>query len=238
MDKSHKPRILLVEDDQNFGDVLKNYLEIHDFEVDRAKDGIEGFAKFKSGKYDLIIMDVMLPRRDGFTVANDIRKTDSEIPIIFLTAKTLREDIIKGFQVGGDDYITKPFDTEELLLRIQAVLRRTLHIDDEPVETRFDIGKHFHFDAETRELTYRKDGHTEKLRLSRKEAQLLHLFCLKKGQVVLRKDALRRIWGEDNYFTARSMDVYISRLRKLLSRDPSLCIENIHGDGFRLLESC
>jgi len=234
--KQHQ--ILVIEDDRDMAYQLKLRLEAKGFAVETVQSGNEGLARARELKPDAIIMDVMLPRRDGFTVANDIRKSDSEIPIIFLTAKTLREDIIKGFKVGGDDYITKPFDTEELLLRIQAVLRRTLHMDDEPVETRFDIGKHFHFDAETRELTYRNDPHTEKLRLSRKEAQLLHLFCLKKGQVVLRKDALKRIWGEDNYFTARSMDVYISRLRKLLSKDPKLCIENIHGDGFRLLDSC
>ncbi len=234
--KNHK--ILLVEDDTNFGDVLKSYLEINDYEVQLAKDGDLGYQAFLKDKFDLIILDVMMPKKDGFTLANEIREKDQDTPIVFLTAKTLKEDILTGFRAGGDDYITKPFNSEELLLRIQAILRRTSAIEtEEKGPEEFDIGI-FHYILKTRTLSYiDEDGQRQEMRLSPKESQLLHLFCLKKEDVLERSEALIKIWGEDNYFTARSMDVFIVKLRKYLSKDPNIQIENIHGNGFRMLLS-
>lgn len=226
-------KILLTEDDQNFGDVLKSYLEMHDYEVDLAIDGEEGYNQFKKNEYDLCILDVMMPKMDGFTLAGKIREQNQTVPLVFLTAKTLKSDVIEGFKIGADDYITKPFNSEELLYRVQAVLKRSQKAPD-PKENikEFNIGD-YHFNYPLRILSF-KEG--EKQKLSPKEAELLKMFCIFKNDVLKRSDALKKIWGEDNYFTARSMDVFITKLRKYLSKDDKLEIVNIHGNGFRLVD--
>jgi DNA-binding response OmpR family regulator len=225
-------KILLVEDDQNFGDVLKSYLEMNDYEVTLATDGEAGLEAFKKGTYDLCIFDVMMPKKDGFSLAKDVRTFNQEVPIIFLTAKTLKEDVLEGFRIGADDYITKPFNSEELLYRVKAVMRRRLKPEENLENQRdFTIGDH-HFDYALRILTYKPDGSTDKL--SPKEAQLLRLFCFRMNDVLQRSEALTKIWEDDNYFTARSMDVFITKIRKYLSKDPKIEIINIHGNGFRM----
>lgn len=228
-------RILLVEDDQNFGDVLKSYLEMHDFEVNLATDGMEGFEAFRKGQHDLCIFDVMMPKKDGFTLAKEVRERDAEMPIIFLTAKNLKEDVLEGFKIGADDYIAKPFNSEELLLRIQAILKRSMKkADPEEDVKEFSIGK-YHFNYPLRILTFRDGDEEDKEKLSPKEAHLLRLFCIRKNDVLTRSEALTKIWGEDNYFTARSMDVFVTKLRKYLKKDDQIEIVNIHGNGFRMI---
>jgi len=228
-------KILLVEDDQNFGDVLRSYLEMHDYNVTLESDGDAGLMSYKRGDYDLCIFDVMMPKKDGFTLAKEIRERDSEMPIIFLTAKAMKDDILEGFKIGADDYITKPFNSEELLLRIQAILKRSQQKPDPNDDIKeFSIGK-FHFNYPLRILTFKEDGEEQKEKLSPKEAHLLRMFCLKKNDVLPRSEALTRIWGEDNYFTARSMDVFVTKLRKYLKLDSNIEIVNIHGNGFQLL---
>lgn len=228
--------ILLVEDDQNFGDVLKSYLEMQDYEVHLAKDGEEGLNKYNKGNYALCILDVMMPKKDGFTVAKEIREKDQDIPLIFLTAKSLKEDVLEGFKIGADDYITKPFNSEELLLRVQAVLRRSGTKPDPQEEIKeFNLGD-YHFNYPLRILTYNGIEGQSKDNLSPKEAHLLRMFCMYKNDVLPRSIALTKIWGEDNYFTARSMDVFITKLRKYLKKDEKLEIVNIHGNGFRLID--
>ena len=230
-------KILLVEDDQNFGEVLRSYLEEYDYDVTLAIDGVQGFESYKKGVFDLCIFDVMMPRKDGFTLAKEIRERDAEMTIIFLTAKTLKEDVLQGFKIGADDYITKPFNSEELLYRIQAVLKRSKNkgVDTDEDIREFYIGK-FHFNYTLRILSYNAAGPDEaKEKLSPKEAQLLRMFALHKNDVLLRSEALTKIWGEDNYFTARSMDVFVTKLRKYLKRDENIEIVNIHGNGFQLL---
>ncbi|MFT5832480.1 MAG: two-component system OmpR family response regulator [Cognaticolwellia sp.] len=228
---NNQAKILLVEDDQNFGDVLRSYLEMHDYDITLATDGEAGYKAFHQGKYDLCIFDVMMPKKDGFTLAADIRETDKTTPIVFLTAKSMKDDVINGFRLGADDYITKPFSSEELLYRIQAILKRSQPSDNRNEDQKeFTIGK-FHFDYPTRILT--SDDSTDKL--SPKEAQLLRLFSLYMNEVLPRSIALTQIWGEDNYFTARSMDVFVTKLRKYLSSDHNIEIVNIHGNGFQLL---
>lgn len=227
-------KILLVEDDRNFGDVLRSYLEMNEFQVTLATDGDAGLIEFNKGTFDLCIFDVMMPKKDGFTLAKEIREKGGVTPIIFLTAKSLKEDVLEGFKIGADDYIAKPFNSEELLYRILAILKRTnkaVEVKEDPKE--YIIGD-YHFNYPLRELKY-KDGEYEE-KLSPKEAQLLKMFCLTKNDVLERSQALKKIWGEDNYFTARSMDVFVTKLRKYLSKDDSLEIANIHGNGFRLIE--
>ena len=230
-------RILLVEDDTNFGDVLRSYLEMHDYDVTLATDGEAGLRTFKPNSFDICIFDVMMPKKDGFTLARDVRQRDEHVPIIFLTAKNLKEDILQGFQAGADDYLTKPFVSEELLMRIQAILRRSQPPSVDEDETReFEIGR-YHFEFVLRELTLDRGTANASLeRLSPKEAELLRLFAIHKNDVLTRKEALTKIWGEDNYFTARSMDVFVTKLRKYLKADENLEIVNIHGNGFRLVE--
>jgi len=229
-------KILLVEDDQNFGDVLRSYLEMHDYDVTLESDGEAGYGTFSRGAFNLCIFDVMMPKKDGFTLAKEVRQKDAEIPIIFLTAKALKEDVLEGFKIGADDYITKPFNSEELLFRVQAVLRRSQKKADPREEIKeFHIGK-YHFNYPLRILTYSSDIEEEKSKLSPKEAHLLRLFCMNKNEVLTRSEALTKIWGEDNYFTARSMDVFVTKLRKYLKKDESLEIVNIHGNGFRLID--
>ena len=225
-------KILLVEDDQNFGDVLRSYLEMNDFDVTLATDGDAGLDAFRKGSFDLCIFDVMMPKKDGFSLAKDVRAINQDIPVIFLTAKTLKEDVLEGFRIGADDYITKPFNSEELLYRVKAVMRRRMKPDENPENQReFKIGD-YHFDYALRILTYTPDGSTDKL--SPKEAQLLRLFCIRINDVLQRSEALTKIWEDDNYFTARSMDVFITKIRKYLSKDPNIEIINIHGNGFRM----
>ena len=232
-------KILLVEDDHNFGDVLKSYLEMHDFDVTLAPNGEVGLKIFKEKPVDLCILDVMMPKMDGFTLAKEIRRIDLKVPLIFLTAKTMKEDIVAGFKLGADDYVSKPFNSEELLVRIQAVLKRTMaeaEFGEDPKEYEFG-NYHFHFP--TRILTFKDSDNgkeDQKIKLSPKEAELLKLFCKNINQVLSRSNALKEIWGEDSYFTARSMDVFITKLRKHLKVDDSVEIVNIHGNGFQLLE--
>lgn len=229
-------KILLVEDDQNFGDVLKSYLEMNEYEVTLASDGVMGFETYRKGSFDLCIFDVMMPRKDGFTLAKEVREKDKEMPIIFLTAKNLKDDILEGFKIGADDYLAKPFNSEELLLRIQAILRRVNKgMDKEDDIKEYQIGE-YHFNYPLRILTWQGGSGNEKEKLSPKEAHLLKMFCQHKNDVLTRSEALAKIWGEDNYFTARSMDVFVTKLRKYLSKDPNLQIMNIHGNGFRLVE--
>jgi len=229
--------ILLVEDDQNFGDVLRSYLEMHEYTVELAKDGEQGMEKYQTGDYALCILDVMMPKKDGFTLAKEIREKDKDIPIIFLTAKSLKEDVLEGFKIGADDYITKPFNSEELLLRVQAILRRSgAKTEPENEVKEFNVGD-YHFNYPLRILTHTaNDGTIHKDNLSPKEAHLLRLFCIHKNDVLARSKALTQIWGEDNYFTARSMDVFVTKLRKYLKRDEKIEIVNIHGNGFRLID--
>ncbi len=229
-------KILLVEDDRNFGDVLRSYLEMHDFDVSLATDGEEGLKKYNDGEFDLCIFDVMMPKKDGFTLAKEIREKDTEMPIIFLTAKALKNDVLEGFKIGADDYITKPFNSQELLLRIQAILKRSKQKNEPQTEVKeFNIGN-YHFNYPLRILTLNtENGEKDKAKLSPKEAQLLRMFCLKMNDILPRSEALNSIWGEDNYFTARSMDVFVTKLRKYLKKDPKIEIVNIHGNGFQLL---
>lgn len=229
-------RILLVEDDQNFGDVLRSYLEMHDYDVTLATDGLQGLESFKRGEFDLCILDVMMPKKDGFTLAREIRERDNETPIIFLTAKTMKDDVLQGFKIGADDYISKPFNSEELLYRIQAILKRSQQKADPREEVKeFTIGK-FHFNYPLRVLSYDIGGSEEsKEKLSPKEAQLLRMFAMYMNDILPRSEALTKIWGEDNYFTARSMDVFVTKLRKYLKQDENIEIVNIHGNGFQLL---
>ena len=221
-------KIFLVEDDLSFGSVLKSYLELNDYLVDWVDDGKYAVDHFRKGAFDICILDVMLPHVDGFTIASEIRKINNVVPIVFLTAKKLKEDVLKGYGSGGDDYVTKPFDTEILLAKIRAILARR----DFQSGTRdiFEIGK-FVFNARLRTLT---SGDEEK-KLSPKEAQLLELLAVNQNELISREMALKKIWGADDYFTARSMDVYITKLRKFLSEDPRLNIKNIHGAGFQLI---
>lgn len=231
-------KILLVEDDQNFGDVLRSYLEMHDYAVTLATDGVLGLEAFKKTNYDLCIFDVMMPRKDGFTLAKEVRERNAEVPIIFLTAKTMKEDVLNGFKIGADDYIPKPFNSEELLYRIQAILKRSAKLADPKDDQREFIFGKYHFNYPLRILTYTgvaAEGEENQWKLSPKEAELLRLFCKYLNDVMPRSEALTKIWHEDNYFTARSMDVFVTKLRKYLSKDASIEIANIHGNGFRLL---
>ncbi|MBA4303267.1 MAG: DNA-binding response regulator [Sphingobacteriaceae bacterium] len=222
-------RILLVEDDPNFGLVLKDYLELHDYEVVLCTNGLQGQNAFKNGRFDLCILDVMMPEMDGFSLAKIIRTQNTQVPLFFLTAKNLKNDVVQGFELGADDYITKPFDSELLLCKIKAIIHR-VQTAVGPLPQRIQLG-HFQFDAALRELTI--DGQTH--RLSPKEAELLQLFASQVNKVVSRSEALQRIWKDDNYFTGRSMDVYVTKLRKYLAADPSVEIINLHGNGFRLV---
>ncbi len=225
-------KILLVEDDPNFGTVLKDYLMLNDYAVTHAKDGLEGLIMFKNDDFDICILDVMMPRKDGFSLAKDIRSTNADIPIIFLTAKTMKEDVLRGYEVGADDYLNKPFDSEVLLYKIKAILQRKakdINTDDEVHE--FNIGK-FHLNSKLRHLSF--DGN-EARKLSPKENKLLKMLTLHLNDLMPRELALTKIWRDDNYFTSRSMDVYIAKLRKYLKEDSNVEIVNIHGEGFRLI---
>ena len=222
-------RILLVEDDQSFGAVLKDYLMMNDYDVTLAVDGQLGLKAFMEDEYDLCIFDVMMPKKDGFSLAEDVKKINKNMPIIFLTAKNMKEDILKGYRLGADDYITKPFDTELLLYKIKAILQRSAVVEEEEQE-HFEISNII-FDSVLRQLKV----HDKEYKLSPKENELLKMLCLHRADFMPRDLALRKIWKKENYFTARSMDVYIAKLRKILKDDDSLEIINVHGEGFRLL---
>ncbi len=224
-------KILLTEDDPNLGLLLQEYLEAKGYSTDLAKNGDEGLRFFIEYKnYDLCILDVMMPKKDGFSLAKEIRLKDSQIPIIFLTAKSMQEDTIQGFKAGADDYITKPFSMEELLLRMKAILRRTNKQETENQVLLYQIGK-YQFNSQQHTLQLE----TQTTKLTTKEAELLKLLCQNKNQSVNRSFALKLIWGDDSYFNARSMDVYVTKLRKHLKEDPSIQIMNMHGEGFKLI---
>lgn len=227
-------RILLVEDEQNFGAVLRDYLGMHGFSVVWMQDGLAGLSAFRQGGFQLCILDVMMPKMDGFSLATEIRRHDTRIPILFLTARSMKADVHKGFHAGADDYLTKPFDSEELLLRIQAILKRVEASAEQATEDMFPeafwLGS-FRFEYALHTLHI--DG--QALRLSPKEADLLRLLCQHQNELLSREETLLRLWGEDTYFNARSMDVFISKLRKRFQTDPSIRIENVHGKGFRLV---
>lgn len=231
MAEQHK-KILLVEDDPNFGTILKDYLTMNDYEVTHAKNGMEGFEKFKKDDFDLCILDVMMPYKDGFTLAKEIREKNNEVPIVFLTAKAMKEDVLKGYKVGADDYLNKPFDSEVLLMKIKAIMQRkaTETVADSK-QFQFKIGK-FDLNSKLRFLTYNGG---EQVKLSPKENELLRLLALHENDLMPRELALTKIWRDDNYFTSRSMDVYIAKLRKYLKLDDKVEILNIHGEGFRLV---
>ncbi len=224
-----KLKILLCEDDENLGSLLREYLQAKNYDAELCPDGEEGYKAFMKNKYDLCVLDVMMPKKDGFTLAQEIRAVNTEIPIIFLTAKTLKEDVFEGFKSGADDYITKPFSMEELIFRIEAILRRIKGKKNK--ETNFyKIGK-FTFDTQKQLLTI--DGNNTKL--TTKESELLSLLCAHANEILQRDFALKTIWIDDNYFNARSMDVYITKLRKHLKDDPAIEIINIHGKGYKLI---
>ena len=225
-------RILLVEDDPNFGIVLKDYLGLNGFEVTLAKNGMEGFEKYKKGAFDACILDVMMPFKDGFTLAKEIHEDNAVIPIIFLTAKSLKEDVLKGYKSGADDYLNKPFDSEVLLVKLKTLLKRkSAGAITQTHQVEFAIGD-FLLNAKLRFLTFKEE---EPIKLSPKENELLKMLALHLNDLMPRERALTQIWRDDNYFTSRSMDVYIAKLRKYLKKDPKVEILNIHGEGFRLV---
>jgi DNA-binding response OmpR family regulator len=227
MDKQH---ILLVEDDINFGNLLRDTLTFNDYEVTLERDGVQGLRAFKQGTFDLCIFDIMMPKKDGLTLATEVKEIDNGQPLIFLTAKGQKEDIIAGYSAGADDYLVKPFDTDVLLYKIQAIIgRKTAEVEEEPDE--LTIGK-FTFFPKIRQL----DLNGDVVRLSPKESDLLKMMIAHRNQLLPRSKALLKIWKEDNYFTGRSMDVYVAKLRKYLRPDERLRIENVHGEGFRLVD--
>jgi len=222
-------KILLVEDDANLGLLLSEYLKAKGFPVTLKQDGNQGYEEYIRGDYNFLILDVMIPEKDGFTLAREIREIDEAIPILFLTAKSMKEDKLEGFKAGGDDYVTKPFSMEELLARIQAILKRAGQRDDSDTGP-YTIGK-FVFDPENRLLK----GNNAEVKLTTKENDLLKLLNKNSNSILDRNYALKKIWGDDSYFNGRSMDVYITKLRKHLKPDPSLQIINEHGKGFKLI---
>jgi len=225
-----KTRILLAEDDENLGSLLKEYLQAKSYETHWLTDGEKAYNSFKKNKFEICILDIMMPVKDGYTLAKEIRIIDPEVPIIFLTAKSMKEDVLEGFSIGADDYITKPFSMEELLFRIEAILRRTRGKGFQTKQTEFVIGN-YSFDANKQILTL---GELSQ-KLTTKETELLKLLCTNANSILERNFALKTIWVDDNYFNARSMDVYITKLRKYLKGDPSIEIMNIHGKGYKLI---
>ncbi len=222
-------KILLCEDDENLGMLLREYLQAKGFSADLYPDGEAGYKAFLKGKYDICVLDVMMPKKDGLSLAQEIRNVNAEIPIIFLTAKALKEDIFEGFKIGADDYITKPFSMEELVFRIEAILRRVKGKKGKEV-TMYKIGA---FTFDTQKQTLMIDDKVTKL--TTKESELLNLLCANVNDILERNYALKTIWIDDNYFNARSMDVYITKLRKHLKDDPAIEIINIHGKGYKLI---
>ena len=227
---TEQTKILLAEDDENLGSLLREYLQAKSYVAHWLSDGEKAYKSFEKNRYDICILDIMLPNKDGITLAREIRMIDPEMPIIFLTAKSMKEDVLEGFSVGADDYMTKPFSMEELIYRIEAILRRTQGIGQQNKQTEFDIGQ-FHFDANKQLLTLDSNS----VKLTTKESELLKLLCNNANNVLERNFALKSIWIDDNYFNARSMDVYITKLRKYLKDDPAVEILNIHGKGYKLI---
>jgi two-component system, OmpR family, response regulator len=225
-----KTKILLAEDDENLGLLLKEYLNAKGFETNLFANGELAFRDFVKNQYDICILDIMMPIKDGYTLAREIRQIDEEVPIIFLTAKSMKEDVIEGFSIGADDYITKPFSMEELLFRLEAILKRTSSAFKSPTIEKFEIGK-YTFDVK-KQILQIDDKVT---RLTTKESELLKLLCTHQNKILDRNFALKTIWLDDNYFNARSMDVYITKLRKYLKDDDSVEIINVHGKGFKLV---
>ncbi len=227
---TEKTKILLAEDDENLGSLLKEYLQAKSYETHWLSDGEKAYKSFEKNRYDICILDIMMPNKDGITLAREIRMIDPEMPIIFLTAKSMKEDVLEGFSVGADDYMTKPFSMEELIYRMEAILRRTQGTGKQNKQTEFEIGR-YQFDANKQLLTL--DSKSSKL--TTKENELLRLLCNNANNVLERNFALKSIWIDDNYFNARSMDVYITKLRKYLKEDPAVEILNIHGRGYKLI---
>jgi two-component system, OmpR family, response regulator len=227
---NNKIRILLAEDDENLGVLLKEYLQAKNYETDLLPDGDKAFKSFQKNFYDICILDVMMPIKDGFTLAKEIRAINKDIPIIFLTAKSIKDDILQGFRLGADDYITKPFSMEELLFRLEAILRRTKADSKLSTQNVYTLGKYV-FDFQKQTLTSSDDTH----KLTTKESELLKLLCDNMNEILDRNYALKAIWSDDSYFNARSMDVYITKLRKYLKDEPSIEIINVHGKGFKLI---
>lgn len=233
-----KTKLLLVEDDPNLGDILQEYLILKGYDAHLCKDGDEGWNTFKNGNFDLCILDVMLPFTDGFSLAGNIRQINKNVPIIFLTAKGLKEDKLQGFKIGGDDYMTKPFSMEELQLRVEAVLRRAKPSEDVVIPAKsntpseYTIG-HYQFSPLQQTLQWGDQC----IRLTTKETALLKMLCEHKNEVLARDYALKAIWGDDNYFNGRSMDVFITRLRKYLKEDETVEIMNVHGHGYKLIDT-
>ncbi len=226
----NKVRILLAEDDPNLGLLLNNYLIIREYETTLVTDGAQALKLFRKEKFTLCLLDVMMPEMDGFTLAREIRAIDPHVPVIFLTAKNLKDDIIEGFRSGADDYLTKPFSMEELVYRIEAILRRSSKQETEAPRDKYIIGE-FTFEVTTQLLTIKNKSQ----KLTTKESELLELLCRHRNEVLERNFALKSIWIDDNYFNARSMDVYITKLRKYLKDDPAVAILNIHGKGYKLI---
>jgi DNA-binding response OmpR family regulator len=229
---STKKHLMLVEDDTNLGNMIFDSLEINDYEVTLFRNGEEAWNHFERSKFDMLLLDIMMPKRDGISLAREIRKVDAQIPIIFLTAKGQKEDKILGFKVGADDYLTKPFEVDELVARIEAIFRRTQKGVNTTGTTEFFLGK-YTFNLNTRTLSFGEE--TQKL--TTKESGLLEQLCIQQNGVLTREIALKAVWGSDNYFTGRSMDVYITKIRKYLSRDTNIEIQNIHGEGYKLVVS-
>jgi len=229
--ETEKIKVLLAEDDKNLGNVLKSYLEVKGFETNLCINGQEAFNAFEKGGYGFCIVDVMMPVKDGFTLVKEIREKDKHIPVLFLTAKSMQEDKMKGFQVGGDDYLTKPFSMEELLMRMQAILRRVNERAGNEIRNNvFQIGQYqFDFNRQILRISDKEQ------KLTSKEAALLRLLAINLNQVLDRSYALKEIWNDDSYFNARSMDVYITKLRKFLKLDPTVELINVHGIGFKLV---
>jgi two-component system, OmpR family, response regulator len=230
MNDNNKTRILLAEDDENLGLLLREYLKAKNFETNLFANGETAFRDFVKNSYDICILDVMMPIKDGYTLAREIRQVDDDVPIIFLTAKSMKEDVIEGFSIGADDYITKPFSMEELLFRIEAILKRTSSTFKQSPPEQFNIGKYV-FDLKKQTLQLNDNT----IRLTTKESELLKLLCTHQNKILDRNFALKTIWLDDNYFNARSMDVYITKLRKYLKDDDSVEIINVHGKGFKLV---
>ncbi|WP_372754397.1 response regulator transcription factor [Labilibaculum sp.] len=231
MTNSLSKNILLVEDDPNLGLVLQEFLKMEGFSITLERDGEKGYEAFVNSQFDLCLFDCMMPKMDGFSLAKKIRKFNQEVPIIFLTAKSLKEDKLKGFDLGGDDYITKPFDEDELVRRINAVLKRASNVEDEK-EMLFTIGE-FVYDHANLTLNYKENIS----RITQKEGDVLYLLLQNKNNVLRREEILVKVWGENDYFMGRSLDVFITKLRKHLKQDEKIKIENVHGVGFILSEN-
>lgn len=229
-----KAKLLLAEDDENLGLLLKEYLIAKGFDTDLYCDGEQAYAGFKKHDYNLCILDVMMPKKDGISLARDIRLINQDIPVIFLSAKNLKEDILEGFRTGADDYITKPFSMEELIFRIEAILRRT-SAETNKVGSEQSVFKLGRFSFDPRKQILNNDETDETVKLTTKESELLRLLCNNANKVLERNFALKTIWIDDNYFNARSMDVYITKLRKHLKDEPSVEIINVHGKGYKLI---